>query len=51
MFNMLERIRGHKNDRGYVLILVVLVMLAMAAMAAGMNRRASMQARVNKQRR
>jgi streptogramin lyase len=43
---MPERIRGHKNDRGYVLILVVLVMLAMAAMAAGMNRRASMQSRV-----
>ncbi|MCG6980723.1 MAG: hypothetical protein LJE88_04885 [Deltaproteobacteria bacterium] len=43
---MLDRIRGHKDDRGYVLIFVVLMMLAMAAMAAGMNRRASMQARV-----
>ncbi len=43
---MLELIRRHKNDRGYVLIVVVLMMLVMAAMAAGMNRRASMQARV-----
>jgi sugar lactone lactonase YvrE len=43
---MLEPIRIHKNDQGYVLILVVLMMLVMAVMAAGMNRRASMQARV-----
>ena len=43
---MLELIRIHKNARGYVLIVVVLMMLIMAAMAAGMNRRASMQARV-----
>jgi len=43
---MLGPIRKHKNDRGYVLIVVVLMMLVMAAMAAGMNRRASMQARV-----
>jgi len=35
-----------KNNRGYVLIVVVLMMLVMAALAAGMNRRASMQARV-----
>ncbi|UCG21992.1 MAG: hypothetical protein JSU80_05300 [Deltaproteobacteria bacterium] len=43
---MLRTINKHKNNRGYVLIVVVLIMLVMAAMAAGMNRRASMQARV-----
>ena len=43
---MMGPIKKHKNDRGYVLIVVVLIMLVMAAMAAGMNRRASMQARV-----
>ena len=43
---MLGPLRGHKNDRGYVLIVVVLMMLVMAAMAAGMNRRAGMEARV-----
>jgi protein gp37 len=43
---MLGPKREHKNDRGYVLIVVVLMMLVMAAMAAGMNRRAGMQARV-----
>jgi sugar lactone lactonase YvrE len=43
---MLGPLREHKNDRGYVLIVVVLMMLAMAVMAAGMNRRAAMQARV-----
>ena len=43
---MLESLRKHKNDRGYILILVVLMMLAMAVMAAGINRRAGMQARV-----
>ena len=43
---MLELIRKHKNNRGYVLIVVVLTMMAMAVMAAGMNRRAGMQARV-----
>jgi hypothetical protein len=43
---MLKLITDHKNNRGYVLIVVVLMMLVMAAMAAGMNRRAGMQARV-----
>ena len=43
---MLGPLRGHKNDRGYVLIVVVLMMLVIAAMAAGMNRRAGMEARV-----
>ena len=43
---MLGPLREHKNDRGYVLIVVVLMMLVMAVMAAGMNRRAAMQARV-----
>jgi len=43
---MLRTIDKHKNDRGYILIVVVLMMLVMAAMAAGMNRRAGMQARV-----
>jgi streptogramin lyase len=43
---MLGPLREHKNDRGYVLIVVVLMMLVMAAMAAGMNRRAGMQARM-----
>ncbi|MCG6918583.1 MAG: hypothetical protein LJE89_13700 [Deltaproteobacteria bacterium] len=38
--------KGHKNNQGYVLIVVVLMMLVMAALAAGMNRRAGMQARV-----
>ena len=43
---MLRTIDKYRNDRGYILILVVLMMLVMAAMAAGMNRRAGMQARV-----
>ena len=43
---MLRTTDKHKNDRGYVLIVVVLMMLVMAVMAAGMNRRAGMQARV-----
>jgi hypothetical protein len=43
---MLKLIKDHKNNRGYVLIVVVLMMLVMAALAAGMNRRASMQARM-----
>ena len=43
---MLGPLREHKNDRGYVLIVVVLMMLVIAAMAAGMNRRAGMEARV-----
>jgi len=43
---MLRTIDKYKNDRGYVLIVVVLMMLVMAALAAGMNRRAGMQARV-----
>jgi hypothetical protein len=43
---MLRTVYKHNNNRGYVLIVVVLMMLVMAALAAGMNRRASMQARV-----
>ncbi len=42
----LHMISRYKNDRGYVLIVVLLMMLVMAAMAAGMNRRAGLQARM-----
>ena len=44
---MLGPLREHKNDRGYVLIVVVLMMLVMAVMAFGMNQRAGMQARMS----
>jgi streptogramin lyase len=44
---MLRTREKHKNDRGYILIVVVLMMLAMAVMASGMNRRAGMQARMS----
>ena len=44
---MLRTIEKYKNDRGYILIVVVLMMLAMAVMALGMNRRAGMQARMS----
>jgi len=44
---MLRTIDRYKNDRGYILLLVVVMMLAMAVMAFGMNRRAGMQARMS----
>ena len=43
---MLRTIDRYKNDRGYVLIVVVFMMLVMAVMAMGMNRRAGMQAKM-----
>ena len=44
---MLRTIDRYKNDRGYILLVVVVMMLAMAVMAFGMNRRAGMQARMS----
>ncbi len=36
----------HRDDRGYILLMVVVMMLVMAVMAFGMNRRAGMQAKM-----
>ncbi len=43
---MLRTIDRYKNDRGYILLMVVVMMLVMAVMAFGMNRRAGMQAKM-----
>jgi Tfp pilus assembly protein PilV len=43
---MLRTIDRYKNDRGYILLMVVVMMLVMAVMAMGMNRRAGMQAKM-----
>jgi len=43
---MLRTIDRYKNDRGYILLMVVVMMLVMAVMAFGMNRRAGMRAKM-----
>jgi sugar lactone lactonase YvrE len=43
---MLRTADKYKNDRGYILLMVVVMMLVMAVMAFGMNRRAGMQAKM-----